>query len=298
MEYQIPTIYEDLLQILRQVFNKYRMNIPSYEPVTLEKISLEKLPETKLEESELQEISKQLLKGEQQREIFEREQSLAKDIKVAEEKLGQLEGEYLALKNGVIKEYETKIKAYKIEAEKRGIANSTISVEKISSIYAEMQEKINLLETEKSQTKTKLQETIARLSLQKEGVKEYYKSLHESEIASKTAELKSKESERQIEVIKYNNQVEEKMVKHANQVEQTQLTSALKYFELKIQPMSKDELIDVGYYEEVLYYVKGYLDTMTASNAYRELLDRAELITFLDDFYEETLSLYKFLANG
>ena len=71
----------------------------------------------------------------------------------------------------------------------------------------------------------------------------------------------------------------------------------IRYLDVSAGEFTKDQLVDMGYYEDVIRCVCGYYDTLQPSVAYRDILDEGKLAIYLDDYYESIIYLYKSAAG-
>jgi len=60
---------------------------------------------------------------------------------------------------------------------------------------------------------------------------------------------------------------------------------------------SKDQLVNMGYYEDVILCVGAYYDTLSSANAYQDFKNEDKLVMYLDDYYQNMLYLYKTRAG-
>jgi hypothetical protein len=67
--------------------------------------------------------------------------------------------------------------------------------------------------------------------------------------------------------------------------------------EIQSSEITKDQLIDVGYYEDVLTCVEGYFNALSPLDAYNEILQESRLMIFMDEYYEHIVYLYKLRAG-
>ncbi|MBQ8426573.1 MAG: hypothetical protein IJX16_02300 [Clostridia bacterium] len=61
--------------------------------------------------------------------------------------------------------------------------------------------------------------------------------------------------------------------------------------------MTKEELVDVGYYDDALDCVFAYYNTLSPLAAYQDIVQEQRLMVFLDDYYQDTVYVYKLRAN-
>ena len=67
--------------------------------------------------------------------------------------------------------------------------------------------------------------------------------------------------------------------------------------EINTQFFTKDQLVEMGYYKDVITCVSGYYDRLSALSAYQDITNETGLITYLDDFYESVVYMYRVRAG-
>ena len=120
----------------------------------------------------------------------------------------------------------------------------------------------------------------------------YYSSVHEKQVIAKIEELREKEKEKEKEVFKYNNGIDEKVQRYENTIIRSNETLRLRYLEIKVTEFTKDQLVDMGYYEDVIRCICGYYDTLTPSKAFTDMKYETKLPIYLDDYYVNIMNMY------
>ena len=69
------------------------------------------------------------------------------------------------------------------------------------------------------------------------------------------------------------------------------------FLAVKAKGFSKDELVNNGYYKDVLKCVTAYYNTLSAADAYNDIMSDAGLAPYLDDYFDDILVMYKLKAN-
>ena len=67
---------------------------------------------------------------------------------------------------------------------------------------------------------------------------------------------------------------------------------------MKAKGFSKDELVQNGYYKDALKCVTAYYNTLSAADAYNDIMSDAGLVPYLDDYFDDILVMYKLKANN
>ena len=71
------------------------------------------------------------------------------------------------------------------------------------------------------------------------------------------------------------------------------MTKELKYIEIRSEPFTKEELVEIGYYADVMGLVHAYYSTKDRADRYNAFCDCPELVIYLEDFYDNVLGYYK-----
>jgi hypothetical protein len=130
-----------------------------------------------------------------------------------------------------------------------------------------------------------------------ESADEYFKNTHEKDVDKKVLELKKEREQLTMEVFKYNNGLDEKEQRYENSIKQNQMSLKIRYLEVTTGEFTKDQLIDMGYYQDVVDCVTGYFNTLDASEAYYKFKEQSRLVIYLDDYYDNVLYLYRSAAE-
>ncbi|MBQ9104424.1 MAG: hypothetical protein IJY57_05025 [Clostridia bacterium] len=298
MEYVTPTSHEELINTLRDIFVYYRIQKQDFYPEEMQKISLEKLPDINRSESELFELAKTLLSGAHEKEIFNYKQGIALEIENIEKSLQQLEETFEKKVSALNVSHANAIEEYKILASKNGIMNTDIFIEKVSTLKADFEMEISKLNSEKQLEIQELNSKKEELIIKKENAKSHFEMVHTAEVNSKTAELMELETQNHYDILRYNNSVDEKNIKYSNYVDQLRASLLLRYLEIRSEPLSKDELVNLGYYTDVIECIDAYYSTLTPTEAYEDMIGDPTIGMYLEDYYQIILMHYKTAANA
>lgn len=298
MNFTMPTTKSQMYETLNEIFLHYRMSRPEYEEYTPTPLSLTQMTFVELNDTQLLEKATNILKPSQEREMLKRKEKL-------KEKLDNvktlLENARISL-NKEIEEIKKEYKNIESEAKKQAIKNgvegSEIFAQKLLEIGREKAEVLanknayygGLISTYTT-SKTELEEEI-------DDVEDYFEDLFADEINAKFIELKKEQEEKKVEAFKYNNSIAEKEMRYVNTLEQERATLLLKYIEIQSTELSKNQLIALGYYSDVISCVCGYYNTLSDASAYADIKNEGKLAIYLQDYYEEVITLYKIRANG
>ncbi len=298
MQFNLPTTKEQMYQILNDLFYYYRVQREGFEEVDLIELNLARLEYTEKTEQELIERATTLLTAQNEREKKNYQNQI--DAKIVE-----LNKKIVLLEENAVKEieninlmYKESIEKVKNQATKAGLINTSIVADKTAILEEGKNQKITLLSQEKDQKVSEILAEIESLTLQKQNAEEYFSQIYQKEIDAKVLELKDKEEQKKMEVFKYNNSLDEKEQRYANTIKESKCSLKLRFLDISSGEYTKDQLIDMGYYNDVMRCVAGYYDTLEPLLAYQDMLDEKKLCIYLEDFYETFVHSYRFNAIG
>ncbi len=297
MDFTLPTTKEEMYEVLEQLFNHYRVRKQGYEEITLNELSLERLDITYETDQELLEKAQKILKAEHEREITKYESELSSKIIALQEKITLLENSHQEEIANITKLYSESILKVQNQALKAGIANSSIVVDKTAQLEDSKNKEIALLTQTKNEKVATLLAEKEQLNLLLSQSEEYFLTIHQKEIDKKFIELCDERRQKEIEVFKYNNGLDEKEQRYANSIKQTKSSMYLRFLEIESAEYSKDQLVEMGYFKDVIKCVCAYFDTLEPLSAYQIFLAENRLTTFLDFYYEQVALLYKYKAE-
>ncbi len=299
MNYPTPTTAKEMYEILEQIYYDYRLKIDAYEDAGLKDLVLERMSFTEKSDEELQSDARNLVYP-----WYNEEYSKAKtDVNVRIETLKTskenliAEGEKLKenLNEEVSLSKETVIK----QSIKNGYKNSDITLQKIAELEEYRLEKLAKIEEQTLAQIAKVDGEITVLVQYRESLEEEYEGYFDKKIQAKYLELKEEQEKTKREVFKYNNGLEEKEKRSKNANVSANASLKLRYLEIRSQSYSKEELVDMGYYNDVINCVCGYYETIEdASQAYKSFLADTRVLIYLEDYYGNVLTLLRSKAGG
>jgi hypothetical protein len=244
-------------------------------------------------DSDLESLATTLLKANHEKDIRERKSYATEKLapisakKVKNEQnannlIAQVEELYLQSKENL-----------RIQAEKNGTVNSGLILDRYLELEKDKNEKIAKINQEKQENDTVLDAEYNYWNTQIAEATNYFKLEHEYQIKAKLEELKEKRQEKVHEVFKYNNTIDEKEQRYQNRILELSATIELKYLEISSGELSKDQLVDIGYYEDVIACVCGYYNALPNFEAYQDISSDKRLPIYLDDYYQNVVYMYK-----
>lgn len=298
MQFNTPTTKEQMYTILNDIFYYYRIKRPVYEGITLKKLSLERLRYTPPTDEELLEIAKTMVAPDAQREIDERKEQINSSITSIESKIAHLQSAIETQIAQVESLYQASVEAVEKQAFKNGLISSGIMVDKITVLEEGKNEKITQINLEKDRQLSELNAQLLALRTSLDNVEEYFALAHEKDAEKKLCELIAERQEKIDEVFKYNNSLDEKEQRSQNTINQVNASLELRFYEINLGEFSKDQLVTMGYYDDVIKCVCGYYNTLEPMVAYQDVNLDKKLPIYLDDYYHNILYMYKARADA
>lgn len=297
MQFNTPTTKAELYDTLNDIFYYYRIRLDVYSGVTLLPLDLTRMTFTPLSDNDLTAKARTLVSAAQELRLISYTDELNNKISSIDEELAA-ETAATAEKTEKINEAFTSAKeSVKKQAVKTGVKVSGIYAEKISELERERGEKIAEITAEGTAKITALnskkQEYLTLLS----GAGNKFSSVCEKEVAAKFTELKAEQDKTIRYVFEYNNALDEKEQRYENTRKQAAANMQLRHMEIRINGLSKDELVEHGYYNDVIKCIKDYYDQMSAADAFTDIRSDPKLAIYLDDYYTDIVYFYKVNAT-
>ena len=298
MAYLTPTTEEQMIDVLEQIFYDYRLKIDAYEDAGLEDIILERMAFTEKSDEQLQVEARELVCPWYDEEYSKAKNELINKIDAVDcerkNLLTQKDERKYQLENSIAESIEK----VRNEAVKLGYINTDLMFQKIAEIEEYRVQRLAEIEEEFSVKETAIQEKYALLTESLTNLEGEYQTFFENKIRAKFLELKDAYEEVKREVFKYNNGLDEKEKRSKNANISANASLKLRYLEIRTQSYSKEELVDMGYYKDVIACVRGYFDSIEdKADAYRKFLNNSKVAIYLEDYYENILSIYRARAG-
>ena len=297
MQFTTPTNIDEMYQTLTDIFYYYRIKRESYEVLDLQTLNVTRLTFTPFSDEQLTEKAKELLSGTQQREVLKLKKEISEKISVLEVKISSTNENYLIEVENVNSRFNESEEKIKLEATNKGLLNTNITLIKLAELETAKNNQLALLENQKNDKVSEYQSQIAALNTEMSLADSYYSEVFQGELLAKVEELKLEQDKKIMEIQKYNNSLDAEEIKYENNIIKANADLKFKYAQLKGQFMSKEELVEMGYYADVLDCVCGYYNTLSALDAYNSIKNEEKLAIYLDDYYSNILYLYKTKAN-
>ncbi len=292
MQFNLPKTQSEMYEILNDLFYYYRIRRPSYDDLMLKPLELEKMTYTSLDVDELSGIAYTKLCAEHEREIFMKKAELTSKIE-------QLNNQKVVAEENADKSiakvtdmYEQSIEKLSRQTLNSGLENSSIYFDKVAYLenekIAKVTEIMDDLNSKLELYEAQIEECTSKLNT----ITSYYSVVHNKELDAKLLELQEEEKKKEEEVFKYNNAIEEKLQRYDNDILKVNASLRIKYMEVNSGEYTKDQLIEMGYYQDVIDCVCGYYDTLNALNAYQMITADKKAAIYLEDYYQSIVYMY------
>ena len=292
MQFNTPTTKDEMYVILNDLFYYYRVKREGYEEVSLKELELARLEFTPSTEEELVIKATALLSGEREREISEYKREINEEITKTQAQITALEN---SAEEQIVKTEELYLSSeekIKLTAEKNGLINTSAYLDKIAVLENEKNLRITEITADKNIKAAELTATLNALTERLNTAETFNATAFEKSVAAKVVELKDEEAATAREVFKYNNGLDEKEQRYANTILQANANLNLKFMEISMGEFTKDQLVDMGYYTDVVNCVCGYYDTLDSVTAYQDIANEEKLTIYLDDYYQNVVYMY------
>lgn len=296
MAYATPTTKAEMYEILNEIYIDYRIRKEPFEALELENIVLDKLTfspksyDTKKTEAQVY----------VQPWYDDTYESMQKEI--SRNKYGLIKQKESVLENKNIQVAQVKLhyKDLQTELEEKalhyGYNSSELLINEINELKSQLAKELERIEEEYTDKINKIDEEISEITVQESQLNARLTNLFNHRVSARMLEIQEAEKQLEMSIIKYNNDIEEKMQKSRNSNLNANANLRIKHIEIQAKGYTKEELIQRGYYTQMLdcvsaFYSSDYFETPYL--AYIDLLDEVQLIVYLDEFYSDLLELFR-----
>lgn len=297
MQYEKPTTKIEMYEALKEIFYYYRIRKDSYEDFILPELTLARMTVALKTQEELRAEAEIILAPKFQRERSDFVYNINERKTIIAEELKGLETKRSVLLSSCEKDYQNAIKTANAEGQKKGLTFSSTLSGKLFEIEIAYSEKITEINAGIENERQKLTAEDSALTVKLENVEDYFRPIEQAEINAKVLELTDAQEKAEKEAFKYNNTIEEKCQRYKGTVATTNATLRLRYLDINTEFFSKDQLVEMGYYEDAIACVCDYYNTLPASTAYQDIINESKLAVYLDDFYQDVIYMYRSRAG-
>ncbi len=297
MQFNLPTTKQKMYDTLNDIFYYYRVKRASFEDIALKELDLARLSHTPPTDEQLLLKAKALVLPEQRREILERKRGLEEDVIKIQSKITSLENSLPTQIENVESLYQQSKSEVEKQAVKNGLISSGVLVNKFAALEEGKNEKILKINADYQAQVDALNAELLAKTTALENVENDFLQAHATDVDKKFIELKQARQDKIDEVFKYNNGLDEKEQRYKNTILQANANLELKFLEINSGEFSKDQLVEMGYYNDVIRCVCGYFDTLNAGVAYQQVNTDQKLPIYLDDYYANIVYMYQSKAG-
>ena len=298
MQFNLPATDAELYNTLQEIFRYYRLEREVFIPAEMEPITLEELVYTPLTDAELQAKAETLLKAKHEKVIISETEEIEERISSLNVQLSEILANATSQIELIKLSYQQTEDKLRAQATENGLYYSSVMLDRIQKNENEKNEKILNVTTERDQKLTAINGEISALNVKKNNLRSMYNEMFAKEVEAKKLQLIDEQNELIRSVFKYNNSVSEKYQRSKINIEEINATLRAKFMEINQEMLTKDVLVEMGYYEDVIRCITGYYDTyFTPMEAYNHLKDNTKIIPYLDDYYEQVVYKYRLEAS-
>ena len=298
MNFATPTSKSQMYEILQEIFYYYRIQREATEEIELNDLELTRLTYTPMTDADRAAKAQTNLSAAQAEKVLNYKKKISDEIYELGVKITTYGTQKTASENTARASYAAAITKVEQEAIKRGIAQSSAVIDRIAELETELAVKITEIDADYDEKIAVAQAKISRLQTDLTGADTYYSQVFNYEVLAEKAKIKDEEDKLQREIFKYNNGLDEKEQRAANSLATTRRSLELRYINITNNYYTKDQLVEMGYYKDVIDCVCAYFDTLSAVAAYQQISHDTKVAIYLDDYYANVVYMYKTLANA
>ena len=298
MNFATPTTKNQMYEILQEIFYYYRIRREADTGVTLNELELDRMTYTPLTEQQITAKAQAALAGAQAEKVLNYKKKISDEIYELGVKVTTYGAQKTAAENAARSSYAAATTKAEREAIKRGIAESSAVIDRIADLSTALAAEITAIDLEYDDKIAAAQAKISRLQADLAGADTYYSQVFGYELAAEKEKIREDEEKLAREIFKYNNGLDEKEQRAANSIISTTRSLELRYMNIASNFFTKDQLVEMGYYEDAINCVCAYYDTLNEVTAYQQIAHDTKVAIYLDDYYSNVVYMYKSLANA
>ncbi len=293
MTFQRPTTKEEMYSTLKDIFYYYRIKKAEFEQATLQPLVLTRLDFNPLSEEELTKKAEDLVAYEQLLEKEKVSKSLNEELQNLQIKNQEITDTYNVTVEKIIENYNKSSLEIQEQALKRGVALTSTVTEQLAYLESEKNQSLSDAEKKYNEEKAFYTSKINEITERLTNLDDEFTDIFEKQKVQKFIQLKDEQDKLIREVFKYNNALDEKEQRSKNSIAQSNATLQLKYMEISSENFSKDQLIEMGYYADVIDCVCAYYDTLDPLTAWRDFTNDEKIVIYLEEYYVQVLYMYQ-----
>lgn len=296
MTFELPKTLEQMYETLDSIFHYYRLTKGDYTQVVLPELKLNRLNVTFDDDAGLRSKAETMVLPDQLREQNEYEQDLNDQIAEIDQKIELEQINAQSELDEVNRIYDESIGKIQRQVSSSGLNYSSVAIDKTTSLEEGRNQKI-------VQINSKCNDVLSTLYARRRVVENrlaqastHFTNAHAKDVDKKFLELKNEQMQLQNDVFKYNVSLDEKEQKYANGIKKAEASLTLQYLQITVAEYSKSQLIDMGYYADIIRCICGYFDTLAPSTAYDLFRSENKVAVYLEEYYQQILYMYKINA--
>jgi len=297
MDFVNPTTKEQMYQTLIDIFNHYRTINGVFERQPINPLVLTRMEYNPPTDEELTARAEKMVASSNKREILKRKDQLVAKIEMLDTKITNAEKSSQSEIEEVEKLYSESARKVELQSMKNGLVGSGIVVDKLTALEDSKNQRIAKINADKNNLISEYESEKTYLTTQLETCENYYAEIHEDDVKKAFEELKEEREKTIRQVFEYNNALDEKEQRYENQTIKHIISTELRYLEVSSLTFNKNQLIEMGYYEDVINCVMSYYNTLDPFDAYTEVVGDTKIKVYLEDYYTQVLAAYASLAG-
>lgn len=286
-----------MYQILQEIFNYYRIQRETSPEITLNALSLTRMTYTPMTDAQRTTKAQTLLKAKQEEKLLEYKTDLSSQISELSSRISTCATQRTAEENNARANYATAKSNLQTEAVKRGIAQSSAVVNKLADLDVQLANALTAIASDYNGQISLYSAKRSLLQTRLNNADSYYTNVFNYEVQAEKERIKQEEEKLQREIFKYNNGLDEKEQRAANGNLTAIRGLQLRYMNISSNEFTKDQLIEMGYYQDAINCVCAYYNTLSASTAYQQISQDTKVAIYLDDYYSNILYMYQSRAG-
>ncbi len=291
--FSTPTTQAEMHEILKEIFSYYRVRWEGFKDVELKELELTRMEYVELSDAELEQKARALIAGNRAQFESEYRGAITEELAVLNAKIDGALATRQARENKAELDFNDSVEKINAEICKNGLEYSSVAVDKLAELETQKNRLLSEILLEYNQEVAELNAKKINCQNKLDGAEEYCGALTELEVSAKKLELIDEQAETIREVFKYNNGLDEKEQRYANKILETNASLRLRFMEIRSGEYTKDELVNMGYYEDVIECVCAYYDTLPIATAYQQISTDKVVAVYLDDYYDSIIYMYQ-----
>lgn len=297
MTFDTPTTKNEMYEILQEIFYYYRIRREADTDVTLNELDIDRMSYTPMSDADITAKAQTALRSAQAEKLLNYKKKISDEIYELGVKVTIYQAQKTAAENAAQSSYAAATLKAEREAVKRGIAESSVVIDRIADLQTSLAAEITAIDAEYDEKIATAQAKISRLQTDLTGADTYYSDVFSYEILAEKEKIKDEENKLIREIFKYNNGLDEKEQRAANSIITTTRSLELRYMNIASNFFTKDQLVEMGYYKDAIDCVCAYFDTLNPVTAFQQIAHDTKVAIYLDDYYSNVVYMYKSLAD-